>query len=76
MVSASQRAAEQRSHSLGLRIAALLAVLTIVEYIVAVSVDSSQALVLFLVPVALVKAWVIIVYFMHVSKVWRGEGSH
>ncbi|MEZ4502919.1 MAG: cytochrome C oxidase subunit IV family protein [Dehalococcoidia bacterium] len=76
MVSASQRAAEQRSHNLGLRMAALLAVLTIVEYIVAVSVDSSQALVLFLAPVAVVKAWVIIVYFMHVSKVWRGEGSH
>lgn len=76
MTSASQRAGEPRAQGLGLRVIAILAVFTIVEYIVAVSLDSSQALVLFLTPVAIVKAWLILQYFMHLPKVWRGEGGH
>jgi len=76
MASASATAGEQRAQSLGLRVIAILAVLTVVEYLVAVSVDSSQVLVLFLAPVALVKAWLILQYFMHAPRLWRGEGGH
>jgi heme/copper-type cytochrome/quinol oxidase subunit 4 len=51
-------------------------VLTIAEYFIAVGLDSASTLVLLLSIVALIKAVVILEYFMHLSKLWRGEGSH
>lgn len=47
-----------------------LAVATVVEYVIAVS-DVPGALVLIL-AIAVVKAWLIVVYFMHVGKLRRG----
>lgn len=47
-----------------------LAVLTIAEYVVAVSI--AAVLVLFV--LALAKGWLIVVYFMHVGQL--REGSH
>lgn len=47
-----------------------LAVLTIAEYVVAVSITA--VLVLFV--LALAKGWLIVVYFMHVGQL--REGSH
>jgi heme/copper-type cytochrome/quinol oxidase subunit 4 len=76
VASASVRVDEARAQNLGFRVIAILGVLTIIEYLVAINVDSSQVLVLFLTPVALVKAWLILQYFMHASKLWRGEGAH
>ena len=49
-----------------------LMVLTIVEYFVSVGLDSNLVL-LFL--IALVKAALIVTYFMHISRLWREE-SH
>jgi caa(3)-type oxidase subunit IV len=50
-----------------------LAVLTIVEYIVAVGVDANLPVVAV---IALAKAGLIIYYFMHVVRAWRGEAGH
>lgn len=69
-------AAEGRQQRLGLRIIAVLAVLTVVEYVIAVSLDSAQTLVLLLAPIAIVKAWLVLQYFMHAPRLWRDEGSH
>ena len=68
--------AEHREQRRGLNAIIVLAVLTIVEYFIAIGLDSVQMLVVLLSIVAIIKAVVILEYFMHLSKVWRGEGSH
>ncbi|MGE0134974.1 MAG: cytochrome C oxidase subunit IV family protein [Dehalococcoidia bacterium] len=57
----------------GLTVIVALAVMTIVEYIFAVALDSPAALVVILFAVAVVKAWFIVMYFMHLPLVWQGE---
>lgn len=69
-------AAEAKAQSRGLQIIGVLAVLTVVEYLIAIGVDSSTGLVLMLTPAALVKAWLILTEFMHLPRLWRGEGAH
>lgn len=58
---------------LGWIVIGALAVLTAVEYWVAVAIHST--VLPYLAVIALVKAWLIIQYFMHVSQLWRGEGG-
>lgn len=48
-----------------------LAVLTAVEYWVAVAIHSNPLP--YLAVIALIKAWLIIQYFMHVTQLWRKE---
>ena len=60
----------------GVRVIALLAVLTAIEYLFAISIGSVPLLVALLAVVALLKAWQIVQYFMHISKLWRGEEGH
>lgn len=69
-MSSSPAAAAQR---IGWRVIAALAVLTASEFALARTVHSSAALVALLTPFALAKAWLIVTYFMHVARVWRGE---
>ena len=69
-------AAEQVAQRRGLMVFLALAVLTVIEYIVAVSLDSVPVLVTLLVIAAGAKCWAITVYFMHISKLWRGEEAH
>ena len=72
-----QRAArEAAAQSRGMRNMLLLVVLTLVEYLAAVEVQSSTLLVLVMTPIALLKGWVIVMAFMHFARVWRGEGEH
>ncbi len=60
---------------LGWIVIAALGVLTIVEYWIAISVHSTPLP--YLAVIALVKAWLIVQYFMHVAQLWRaGEGEH
>lgn len=60
---------------LGWIVIGALGVLTIVEYWVAISVHSTPLP--YLAVIAVVKAWLIVQYFMHVAQVWRsGEGGH
>lgn len=50
--------------------------LTAVEYVVAVSLDSIGLLIVLLSAAAIGKCWAILVYFMHIARLWRGEEAH
>ncbi len=67
---------ERREQIRGVAIIVILAILTILEFVVAVAVDSSLWLVIGLTPFALLKAGLIVYFFMHVYLVWRGEEQH
>ncbi len=68
---------EAPAQARGVRVILLLAVLTLAEYGVAVALAASTvALVVLLTAVALLKAWMIVMYFMHVARVWQGEEDH
>jgi caa(3)-type oxidase subunit IV len=70
---APSEATDQRR---GFNVIVLLAVLTGLEYVIAVELDVVPVLVTLLVAIALVKAGLIVTYFMHLAKAWRGEGAH
>jgi hypothetical protein len=53
---------------LGVRVAVWLGVLTVIEYLVAINIDSPL---LWLIPFALAKGWLIMKYFMHIKDVLR-----
>jgi len=53
-------------------VALALAVLTIVEFYVAITLGSA----IFLMLIALFKAVIVINFFMHVSRLWSPEGEH
>jgi heme/copper-type cytochrome/quinol oxidase subunit 4 len=55
----------------GLVVITILAVLTAIEFVVAVSVDTGRfgLLAVF----ALIKAWLILDYFMHISQLWKSD---
>ncbi len=56
----------------GLWVCAGLVILTLIEYQIAVSVESN---VTFLVPFVLLKGALILWYFMHIGQLWNG-GEH
>ncbi|GMQ94752.1 MAG: hypothetical protein BMS9Abin12_2258 [Acidimicrobiia bacterium] len=56
----------------GLVAAALLAVLTVVEFLVAINLDNPLFA---LIPFVILKGWIILDTFMHVRAVF-GEGDH
>jgi cytochrome c oxidase subunit 4 len=68
-MSEKRAAAYRASVTVGL----VLAVLTLVEYFVAVYMSSS-VVILFL--LALFKAVAVLNYFMHVTRLWRQEEGH
>ena len=73
---AQRAASETRAQGRGLRVIAVLAVLTMIEYLFAITVSSPSGLVVLLSSAALVKAWLIVQYFMHLPKLWRADGGH
>lgn len=56
----------------GLVVAVGLAVLTVIEYLIAVGIDQPL---LWLIPFAVAKGWLIMEYFMHFSSLYSG-GDH
>jgi hypothetical protein len=56
----------------GLIAAALLAILTVIEYFIAIGLDDPL---LALIPFVMLKGWIILDVFMHVKQVFR-EGGH
>jgi hypothetical protein len=56
----------------GIIIVLVLAVLTLIEFYIAVATAS----VVFLMLVAALKAILVIWFFMHVKRLWAPEGSH
>jgi len=71
-----RRSAMSAAQARGFRAIVVLFVLTAIEYVIAIGIDSTPVVVALLAIVGLVKAWVILVSFMHVSRLWRGEGAH
>jgi len=59
---------------LGVLVLIILAVLTAVEYWVALSIHSNPTLILAV--IALVKAGFVVQYFMHLPRVFSKEGGH
>lgn len=55
---------------LGWIVGLILAVLTIIEYFVAVGVSRNL---LWLTVIGVAKAWLILKYFMHIDQLWSGE---
>jgi cytochrome c oxidase subunit 4 len=66
---ASRRAA----YRLGVYVLIALAVLTALEFVIAVVLNGSIG---FLFVIALAKAGLILQYYMHLNKVWSGEEAH
>lgn len=73
---AQRSTSERRAETRGLRVIAFLAVLTLIEYAIAISLASAVGLMVLLSFIALVKAWLIVTYFMHLPLVWRKDGGH
>jgi hypothetical protein len=65
----SKRSAAYRTST---TVALVLAVLTGIEYFVAISFPSTVILLL----LGLFKAVAVVNYFMHISRLWRSEGGH
>lgn len=61
----------QESMKIGWVVIGALAVMTIAEFIVAVAIDNKELLFTLLLVVGLVKAWLIIQYFMHFGQLWE-----
>ncbi|MFQ5872568.1 MAG: cytochrome C oxidase subunit IV family protein [Dehalococcoidia bacterium] len=66
-----QRAGLASALRLGLLVLIALAVLTVIEYAVGVALDDGN--VPYLVIIALLKAGLIVYYFMHIYQLWRQE---
>ncbi|MBI5948642.1 MAG: cytochrome C oxidase subunit IV family protein [Chloroflexi bacterium] len=65
-----------KAMQLGMIIAVILAVLTVVEYIFAVNVDDTAIRFYGLSGAAIAKAALIVWYFMHFGRVFRPEEAH
>lgn len=55
----------------GLVVIAILAVLTVIEFVVAINLETGRFRLLTV--IALIKAWPILDYFMHISQIWKSE---
>lgn len=54
---------------------AVLMVLTIIEYVLGLEQFEGQFTIL-LILIAILKAAVVVNYFMHIARLWKGEESH
>lgn len=60
----------------GLIVAAILAVLTVTEYVFATHIDDDLVRVLGITASAVGKAGLIVYYFMHIYRLWRPQEAH
>ena len=72
MEGAVESSAQRDKVRLGMMVAAALAVLTAIEYVIAVSIDDPL---IWLLPFVIAKGGLIMEYFMHFSAV-LGKGDH
>lgn len=56
----------------GIVVAIALAVLTLLEYFVAITINWASLLMI----LAILKAALVVYYFMHISALWSDEGGH
>ncbi|MCL1594626.1 MAG: cytochrome C oxidase subunit IV family protein [Actinomycetia bacterium] len=62
---------ETSGMGIGTMVLLVLGVLTVIEYLIAVSKPPGQLALIFV--IAIGKAWLILVYFMHVKQLWKKE---
>lgn len=67
---AGPRSPSHGSQRTGLIVFLTLAVLTVVEFAIAVTIDANLPI---MIVIALVKAVLIVHYFMHLVRIWRGQ---
>jgi len=67
---------EQLEQRRGLVAIIVLAVLTAIEYVIAIGIDGTSLVVTLLAVIGVAKAVIILEYFMHLSKLWHGEEDH
>lgn len=60
----------------GLIVAAILAVLTVTEYVFATHIDDDLVRFLGITASAVGKAGLIVYYFMHIYRLWRPQEAH
>lgn len=61
----------QESLKVGWVVIGVLAIMTLAEFIIAVAVENKTMLFTLLLIVGLLKAWLIIQYFMHFGQLWE-----
>ncbi|MCB0084523.1 MAG: cytochrome C oxidase subunit IV family protein [Caldilineaceae bacterium] len=74
-VGSNERSKSQRrskAYRLSATVAIVLAILTVIEYFVGLATPSAIILLLF----GLIKGYAVVVYFMHVSRLWSPQGGH
>ncbi len=64
---------KKQAYKLGVTVLIILAVLTVIEYVVA-AVDFNWAWLLF--GIALLKAWFVLTNYMHIGRVFNSEEGH
>lgn len=69
--SSEKRESRLTSMGIGAKVLLVLAVLTAVEYLVAISKPAGQIPLIFLIAIA--KAVLIVLYFMHVKQLWKDD---
>lgn len=60
----------------GYTAALLLAIITIAEYVFAVNTGDAQVKFVVLAAAAVAKVYLIMVFFMHIKRLWSAEGTH
>ncbi|RIK09945.1 MAG: hypothetical protein DCC49_04990 [Acidobacteria bacterium] len=61
---------ERGRRRIGWAVFSALAVLTVVEYLMAVNLSK---VLLWMIPMAIAKAALIVIYFMHIRELWHAE---
>lgn len=59
--------------SIGAKVIIVLGALTMIEYIIAITAPVGRIPIILVIAVA--KALLIVIYFMHVGQIWRGDRS-
>lgn len=67
----SHNETEAAAQNRGLIVIGALAVLTVIEFVIAIAIDGGNVLATLLGVVAVIKAVLIIQYFMHFHQLWR-----
>ncbi len=63
---------KNKAYTISAVVAVFLAVVTVIEYVIALYTSSAVILLL----LGLVKAYAVVNYFMHISRLWSSEEGH
>ncbi|MEM7126471.1 MAG: cytochrome C oxidase subunit IV family protein [Chloroflexota bacterium] len=70
-----KRKRRTKAYTISTTVFIVLSVITVVEYLVSLIPGIGEsAIIMFL--IGLAKAYAIVVYFMHIARLWSPEGAH